>query len=68
MAVAHCARCRKMPHELAEYRIAVEGTNRTPAQYVEREEGTYNKDTGMFWCTPCYIAMGQPPGKCNVQR
>lgn len=55
-----CFRCKKTPSELSEYVAAVEGTDETPEEYVEREEGTLNLETGEFACTACYIAIGQP--------
>lgn len=66
VAVTHCGRCRKMPHELSEYVQQVEGTAMTPAEYVQQEEGTYNRMTGRFLCTECYIAEGMPNGVCNL--
>lgn len=55
-----------MPHELSEYVQQVEGTAMTPAEYVQQEEGTYNRMTGKFLCTECYIAEGMPNGVCNL--
>lgn len=66
MSVIHCAVCGKMPHEIAEY---IEAAQRlqdfeemTPAQYVAKHEGTYNRNNGKFWCTSCYISIGMPLG------
>ena len=28
-----------------------------------RTDGTYNSASGFFWCDPCYIVVGSPPGK-----
>lgn len=55
-----CCRCGKTPEELDEYRegALVEGT--TAEQFARENEGTLNRETGLFACTPCYIAMGQP--------
>lgn len=66
MAVVYCGRCRKMPHEIPEYVEAVEDLDMTPAAYVIREEGTYNKSTGKFLCTSCYVAEGMPTGVCQL--
>ena len=30
--------------------------------YVRENEGTYNPDTGYFYCTDCYIKIGMPLG------
>lgn len=63
MNIVHCAVCKKMPHEIDEYVKAVRGTTRTPVQYVTSQEGTYNRDSGRFYCTGCYVAIGMPSGK-----
>ena len=67
MSVIHCGRCRKMPHEIQEYvQLAEESKYRTPAVAVIHEEGTYNRATGKFLCTNCYIAEGMPTGVCKL--
>ena len=30
------------------------------AEYIRREEGTYNKENGHFLCDECYIRAGMP--------
>jgi hypothetical protein len=32
----------------------------TPDDFVWREEGTLNRETGHFLCTSCYIKAGMP--------
>lgn len=34
----------------------------TPMQFVQENDGTYNRHNGHFWCTDCYILVGQPLG------
>ena len=56
-----------MPHEIQEYvQLAEESKYRTPAVAVIHEEGTYNRATGKFLCTNCYIAEGMPTGVCKL--
>lgn len=65
-----CINCGKEPSELSEYVDAVQGENEDSIlhfvdanDYVRREEGTYNRENGHFFCTPCYIKVGMPLGK-----
>lgn len=55
-----CFRCGKPPDEIEEYIVAARENGMTPIQYVELEEGTYNRANGHFCCTECYIAIGEP--------
>ena len=66
MSVPHCGRCLKMPHEIEEYITPALDEGITPSEYVVREEGTYNRATGKFLCTNCYIAEGMPTGVCKL--
>ena len=59
----HCKGCGKKPSELEEYISAAQDNNMTPDDYVVQEEGTYNHNTGEFWCTSCYVKAGCPLGK-----
>lgn len=59
-----CRGCKKTPNELMEYKmLAEENGYDSPEEAVKKEEGTYNKKTGLFWCTDCYIKAGMPIGK-----
>lgn len=65
-----CARCHRTPGEIPEYIMMAKEENildwegkPDPVGFVYREEGTYNTANGRFWCTECYIALGQPLGK-----
>lgn len=58
-----CLECGKAPSGLTEYVTAAREYEITPDEYVRREEGTYNPQTGFFWCTECYIKIGMPLGK-----
>lgn len=61
--VTTCRGCEKPPTHIREY-IDLGITNgTTPEQAVRDEEGTYNEETGRFWCTNCYIKAGMPLGK-----
>lgn len=79
-----CCRCLKEAPELNEYRMAAWGdagegspepTDEEIVAYVWANEGTINRATGLFACTSCYIAMGQPssptgwtpPGPDSIQ-
>ena len=57
-----CKRCKKKPSEIEEYVEAAEANGYTPEAYVKSQEGTYNRDTGKFYCTACYIKAGMPLG------
>ena len=61
-----CAVCCKTPEEIEEYITGAEDYydgSITPEEYVIREEGTYNRESGKFYCTRCYIMIGMPNGK-----
>lgn len=58
-----CKVCGKAPHEILEYiQGAVDEGIATPAEYVRQEEGTFNRETELFYCTECYIRIGMPLG------
>jgi hypothetical protein len=57
-----CKLCKKKPSEISEYIDAAEDEGITPDDYVKSQEGTFNHDTGFFYCTSCYIAVGMPLG------
>ena len=59
-----CKGCKKTPSELLEYEMLAEEIGYdTPEEAVIKQEGTYNKETGYFWCTDCYIKAGMPLGE-----
>lgn len=58
-----CKECGRHPEEIPEYVFEAEREGITPEEYVRREEGTYNSETGYFYCTDCYITLGMPLGK-----
>jgi hypothetical protein len=72
--VPRCKRCLKNPEQIPEYTAMVRDEAAMAAEegkpppfanawdYVRREEGTYNPETGKFWCTECYIKVGMPLG------
>lgn len=58
-----CFRCKKLPSQIHEYAKGVfwgGESYKSPADYVIREEGTYNPNTHTFACSDCYIAIGMP--------
>jgi hypothetical protein len=70
-----CRRCGRLPEEIEEYAdcchvpseddgpgLAPEDLRDAARDYMRFEEGTYNATTGGYWCTECYIAVGQPLG------
>ena len=59
-----CAVCGKSPSQIMEYASVYRSEGyKTPEEYVINNEGTFNKDTGKFYCTSCYIEIGMPLGK-----
>lgn len=55
-----CAYCDKTPAEIEEYVEMAKLEEMSPDEYVQREEGTYNRENGHFACTSCYIKSGMP--------
>jgi hypothetical protein len=55
-----CIGCKKHPEQIEEYVEVAAEEEMTPDAYVASEEGTYNRDTGHFLCTDCYVAAGMP--------
>ncbi len=65
MCELRCLECGRKPDEITEYiNIAIDD-NISSDEVVLREEGTLNRATGKFWCTNCYIKLGQPLGKAK---
>lgn len=58
-----CGSCKRPPETMDEYILAARENGTTPTKFVKREEGTFDKDTGLFFCTDCYITLGCPTGK-----
>lgn len=50
-----CKICGRLPEEISEYIYSAEEEKITPTQYVVKNDGTYNKVTGEFYCTECYV-------------
>lgn len=57
-----CKICGREPSEIDEYIEMAEIEGMTPEEYVRQEEGTFNHNTEMFYCTDCYIKVGMPLG------
>ena len=58
-----CIGCGRHPDEIDEYIKAVDDAPELyldEADYVSRQEGTYNKANGHFLCTKCYIKAKMP--------
>lgn len=63
MTDIYCVGCGKHPSKLHEYiDLAEECDYSSAEEAVICEEGTYNESNGHFYCTPCYIRVGMPPG------
>ena len=58
-----CKNCGKKPEEIHEYVQGAQEEGMTVEEYVWLEEGTFNKETDLFYCTSCYIKLGMPLGK-----
>lgn len=60
-----CAGCGLPPatcRGASSYRDCLEH-GQTEEDYVRAEEGTFNPETGAFWCDVCYVLAGMPLGK-----
>lgn len=56
----YCFRCGKPASSFSAYWLEEPLGVTGAADYVRREEGTYNSDTNRFACDACYIAIGMP--------
>lgn len=57
-----CKNCGLAPDQIDEYIDIADEEEMSPEEYVISEEGTYNPTTGRFYCTDCYIKVGEPLG------
>ena len=60
-----CKSCGKSPSEISEYvQMAKDDPEYfdSPEDVVKKDEGTFNPETGLFYCTNCYIKIGMPLG------
>ena len=55
--------CQRGPSEIPEYVDAAKELGITPEEYVEGDEGTFNRESVHFACTECYIKIGMPSGE-----
>ena len=55
--------CKRTPAEIDEYLEAALEAGMGADDYVWREEGTLNPQTGHFACTTCYIKLGMPSSR-----
>lgn len=58
----HCGLCCRVPATIPGISDYAAREGLTPDEYVWREEGTLNRDTGQFACDACYIKLGMPSG------
>lgn len=58
----HCGLCCRVPATIPGIPDYAANEGLTPDEYVWREEGTLNRDTGQFACDGCYIKLGMPSG------
>lgn len=52
--------CGNYASQLPGVVMYAEDAGMSPADYVRREEGTYNPESNHFLCDMCYIQAGQP--------
>ena len=58
-----CKICKTPANKIDEYIIEAKENGYSDVDtYVRENEGTYNPDTGYFYCTDCYIKIGMPLG------
>lgn len=55
-----CNGCKRPPSQIDEYSPAATGSDLSPEEFVQAEEGTYNDTNGHFLCTGCYIDADMP--------
>lgn len=62
--ILRCVGCGHRPDEIDEYLKGNQPEERQvePDDYVWRNEGTLDRETGRFTCTACYIRIGSPTG------
>ena len=60
-----CAVCHRAPKDISEYVDAAKDEETDVDSYVRKEEGTYNRYSGHFYCTLCYIKIGMPLGEAR---
>lgn len=58
-----CKLCNRAPDQISDCKYMASVENISTVQWVKENEGTYNKKTGKFYCTTCYIKIGMPLGK-----
>ncbi|RAP77551.1 hypothetical protein DL346_03475 [Paenibacillus montanisoli] len=63
MQELRCKVCRKPPCEISEYIVNACLAKISPDEYVRKEELSLNPQTGLFYCTSCFIKIGMPYGK-----
>lgn len=61
--ILQCKLCGLEPHELKSVNKFAKENGMTPEEFVRELEGTYNKETELFYCDDCYIKLGMPLGK-----
>lgn len=59
--IIKCKCCGKRPDEIEEYIDCAREEKMTPDKLAQTD-GTFNKITGQFLCTSCYINVGMPLG------
>lgn len=63
-----CAVCGKSPEQIDEYvEFAAEEGYPTATAFLIDNEGTYNPENQLFYCTSDYIKIGMPLGKAQPQ-
>jgi hypothetical protein len=57
-AVVICAGCKKAPEKISDVRESAEVERMSPRDWVVKLDPTYNKRSGHFMCTDCYMERG----------
>ena len=67
MTSPRCSRCRHKPEDLSEYVQAAAEYGMSPDDYVREYEGTWSPRYDLFFCTPCYLAIGAPTSHMGIR-
>lgn len=62
MKEIRCKECNRKPEKIRDYIFLAKDMKKTPDEAVIYGEGTYNEETGKFYCTECYVMLGCPLG------
>lgn len=60
-----CGRCRRSPDQIGYGFFADEEHGENADHYVWFNEGTLDRDSGVFLCDQCYIVWGMPSSRAG---